>query len=202
MRCWSLWKAAEVDRVLDVVAALRFEEDDRIVGLDGLLDHPVGVVGVRAADDFEAGGVREVGLGRLGVVFDGADPTPERDPDHHRHRRLAAGAHVHLRHLGDDLREAREDEAVELDLEHRAVAAHAQSDGGADDARLGQRRVDHAVLAELGLEPLSDPEDAAELSDVLAREEHLRVGLECAAQPPVEGLCHRQRLAHASSPAA
>ena len=54
-----------------------------------------------------------------------------------------------LRELGRDLVEAGEDEAVELDLADRAVAAHREPDRGADDAGLGERGVEHAVLAEL-----------------------------------------------------
>jgi hypothetical protein len=41
---------------------------------------------------------------------------------------------VQLRELVDDLVVRRKDETVELDLAHRPVAAHRQSDRGADDA--------------------------------------------------------------------
>ncbi len=101
----------------------------------GLLDHPVGVGRVRAGDDLQPGGVREVGLGRFAVVLDRADAAAERDADRDRHPHLAGRAVVELRDLADDLVEAGEDEAVELDLAHRPVAADRQADRGADDRR-------------------------------------------------------------------
>ncbi len=97
-------------------------------------------------------------------------------------RTLALRAVVHLRHLGDDLVVRRVDEAVELDLADRPVAADRQADRGADDAGLGQRGVDHPVLAEVLLQAVGDPEDAAELADVLAHDDDLGVVLQGAAQ--------------------
>ncbi len=55
---------------------------------------------------------------------------------------------------------------------HEAVERHA--DRGADDAPLGERRVDDAVVAELVEEPLRDAEDAADLPDVLAEHDDAR----------------------------
>src|SRR5699024_6909346 len=126
------------------------EHDHRVLGLDGLAGQPVGVVGGGGGEDPQPGGVGEVRLGALGVVLHRADPAAVRDADHQRHVHAAAGAVVHLRDLGGDLVEGGEDEAVELDLDHGPVAAHGQAHGGADDAGLGQRRVDHALGAEFG----------------------------------------------------
>jgi len=55
--------------------------------------------------------------------------------------------------LGHDLVERRVDEAVELNLTDRAVAADRESDRRADDGRLRQRRVDDAVFAESFCKP-------------------------------------------------
>ena len=41
--------------------------------------------------------------------------------------------------------------------------------------RLGERRVDHAVVAELGEQPVGGEEDAALLAHVLAEHDHGRV---------------------------
>ena len=138
--------------------------------------------------------MREVRLGRLGVVLDRADAAAERDPDDDRQPHLAPRAVVHLRHLRHDLVVRRVDEAVELDLADRPVAADGQADRGADDAGLGQRGVDHPLLAEVLLQAVGDPEDAAELADVLAHDEDLGVVLQGAAQAGVERLADGERL--------
>jgi hypothetical protein len=184
----------EVQRRLLVVPPLRLEEQHRVVALDGLLDHPVRVDRVGAGDDPQAGGVREVRLRRLGVVLDRADPAAERHPDHHGHLDLALAAVVQLRDLGHDLVERREDEPVELDLAHRPETTHGETDGRADDARLGQRRVEHALLAEVLLEPVGDAEDAAELADVLPHHDDLRVRLHRGTQAHVEALAEGDGL--------
>src|SRR6185295_12082465 len=67
---------------------------------------------------------------------------------------------------------------------------------GADDAGLGQRRVDDPVIAEVLLQTVGDPEDAAELADVLAHDDDLGVVLQGAAQAGVEGLAQGQCLGH------
>src|SRR6478735_10725919 len=177
-----------------VVAPLRLEEDHRVVAGHGLLDHPVGVLGVAARDDAQARGVGEVGLGALGVVFRAADAAPERDADHHRDLDRAEGTGVHLGDLADDLVEGRIDEAVELDLADGAVAAQRHADRGADDAGLGERAVDDAVLAEVLLQALGDAEDATELADVLTDEHDLGVGLHGLAQAVGDALAERDLL--------
>jgi hypothetical protein len=126
------------------------------------------------------------------VVLDSADAAAERDPDDDRHRDPSTRAEVELRDLRDDLVVRRVDEPVELDLDDRLVAAQRHADGGADDAGLGQRRVDHAVLAEVLLQPVGDAEDAAERADVLAHQDDLRVVLHRLAQAGVEGLRERE----------
>jgi hypothetical protein len=54
--------------------------------------------------------------------------------------------------------------------------------------------IHHAVLAELGLQPLGDAEDAAERTDVFAHEQDLRVVGQRLAQAGREGLGHRHGL--------
>ena len=140
----------------------------------------------------------EVGLGRLGVVLDRTDAPAVGHPDGHRHGHPAVVAVVQLGHLGDDLVEGGVHEPVELDLAHRSVAAHGKPDGRADDAGLGQRRVDHPAVAEVALEALGDPEHASELPDVLTHQDDLRVALHGPAQPGVERLAQRHGGHHGS----
>ena len=95
--------------------------------------------------------------------------------------------------------ERRVDEAVELDLDDRAVAAQRHADRGAEDAGLGERGVDDAVLAEVLLQALGDPEDTAELADVLAHEDDLGVLLHGGAQAARDAL-REGRRAHRWAP--
>ncbi len=138
--------------------------------------------------------MREQRFRRLGVVLDGTDPAAEGHPHHDRHLQLALAAEVQLGQLGHELVETGEDEPVELDLADRPEAADRQPDGGADDPGLGQWRVQHAVLAEVLLQAVGDPEDAAELADVLAHHQDLRVALQRRAQAHVQRLGDRDRL--------
>ena len=101
---------------------------------------------------------------------------------------MSERAQPHLGQLADDLVERRVHEAVELDLADRPVAAQREPDRGAHDAGLGQRGVDDAALAEVLLQPVGDPEHAAELAHVLTHDEHLGVVVERLAQAGVERL--------------
>jgi len=124
------------------------------------------------------------------VVLDRADPALEGQADHETHRVDAVGALVQLGHLRDDLVEGGVDKAVELDLDYGAIAAHGEAHRGAHDRRLRERRVDHAVLAEVLLQAVGDAKHPAELADVLAHQEDPAVLLHRATQPLVEGLGH------------
>ena len=190
-----------VELALLPVAALRLEDHHRVVAGDRLLDHPVGVRGAGGRDDPQAGGVREVRLRALAVVLDGADAAAEGHPDDDRELDRPPRAVPHLRQLGHDLVVGRVDEAVELDLADRPVAAQGEADAGADDAALGERGVDHAVLAEVLLQAVGDAEDAAELADVLAHDQDLRVLLHRRPQARVDGLGDGRLRAHRAPPA-
>ncbi len=186
---------------LVVVAALGLEEDDRVIALYGLLEHPVGVGGVRRRYALEARDVREERLGGLAVVLDGADRAAVGNADDDGQLDLAERAGVHLGELGDDLVVRGEDEPVELDLHDGAVAAQREADRGADDAGLRERGVDDPVLAEVLVEAVGDAEDAAELADVLSHDQDLGVVLQRGAQGGVDRLGDRELLGgHVSCP--
>ena len=184
----------EVDLALLVIAPLGLVEDHRVVGLDGLLDHPVGVGRVGAEDDLEPERVGEVGLIGLAVMLDRADASTHGDAHDDGHLDLAVRARVQLGELGDDLVEGGIDEAVELDLHDRPIAPQGHADRGAHDPRLSERCVDDAVLAEVLLEVLGDPEDPAELADVLTGEDDLGVLLHRRPEPGIERLGDRHLL--------
>ena len=82
----------------------------------------------------------------------------------------------------------------------RPVAAEGEADGGADDAGLGERGVHDAVVAEVALQPVGDPEHSAERADVLAHEHDLGVVLERAPQPGVDRLGQGRHLRSSVTP--
>jgi hypothetical protein len=133
------------------------------------------------------------------VVLDRADPTTEGNANGEGNRDATLVAVAHFGHLGDDLIEGGVDEAVELDLTHRAVPPHGQADGRTDDARLGQRRIDDAAVTEVALQPLGDAEHSAELADVLPHQDDLGVALHGLAQAGVQRLAQGHGRHHESS---
>ena len=75
-----------------------------------------------------------------------------------------------LRHVADHLVERRVGEAVELHLGDRPPSRERQTHGGAQRSPASAIGVSNTrARAELLLQPLGHPEDAAELADVLAR---------------------------------
>ena len=108
-------------------------------------------------------------LDRLRVVQRPVHAAAVRRADHHRHAEPVVRAVAHPRRLGHDLVERRVDEVRELDLGDRPQPVHRGADRRADDHRLGQRRVDDPVVAELGPQAVGREEHAALLADVLAQ---------------------------------
>ena len=132
------------------------------------------------------------------MVLHRPDTTTERDAEHDRQPHLRLRPVTHLGDLRHQLVVRRIDEAVELDLAHRAVATDGQTDSRTHDAGLGQRGVDHPFLAEVLLQSIGDTEDTAELPDVLTHDDDLRVDLHRPAQAGVE----RSPRARVSRPSA
>ena len=77
-----------------------------------------------------------------------------RHPHHHRHLRLAAEHVVDRRHVVDDLVHREQREVDRHQLDDRAQPGHRGADAHADDRVLGDRRVAHALLAELLEQPV------------------------------------------------
>ena len=132
-------------------------------------------------------------LDRLRVVQRAVDAAAVRGADRHRHAVAVVRAVAHPGRLGHDLVERREDEVGELDLGDRAQAVDRRADRRADDHRLGQRRVDDAVVAELGPQPVGGEEDAALLADVLAEHDDRLVAAHLVGERLADGLDERAR---------
>ena len=91
----------------------------------------------------------------------GALYAPRRHPQDQRHVHLAA---EHVAHLGDlvhDLVHGARDEVGEVHVRHGTHPADGRTQGGADDRRFRDRRVEDPILAELLHEPLGDGEGCA-----------------------------------------
>ena len=102
-------------------------------------------------------------------------------PQHEWHRQLATRHEMRLRGTVDELVECEGDEVDEHDLEHRPQPGLRRPDRDTGDRSFADRRVDHALGAELlgeagcrGVRPT--------LCDVLADHEHLLVRAHRARQ--------------------
>ena len=91
----------------------------------------------------------------------GAEPGAVHGADHHRGHGLAAEHVLELGGLVEDLVEADPHEVDEHQFGHRPQPGRGGTHGGADEAALGDRRVQHAVAAEPGHQSLGDAQRAA-----------------------------------------
>ena len=91
------------------------------------------------------------------------------------HLPLAARHVVDLRRLVDHLIHHQRQEVAEHDVDDRAHAGHRRTDGQAGKPGLGDRRVDHALRAELLHQPLHHLEGGARFGDVLAEQHDARI---------------------------
>ena len=147
------------------------EEEDGVRVADAAAQQAARVIRRRGHDDLEARHVGEEGLDRLAVIERAMDAAAIRSPDGDRAAERAVGSIAQARRLADDLVEGWKDEVGELDLRHRSQPVDGGPDGRAHDQRLAERRVHHAVAAELGEEPVGGQEDAALQADVLAQDD-------------------------------
>ena len=177
------------------VVELRLEDDDRIRVADRGGEQPLRVRGRRRDRDLHARRVHVVRLRRVVVELGRADAAAVRHADRERERHPPARPPAVAADVVDELVERRIAEGVVLHLADGPPAGHAQADGGAEDPRLRERRVDAAVGAEALLEPGRRAEDAAEPPDVLAHDQHGRVALHLDVERVVHGL-DEKALAH------
>ena len=172
------------------IGALVLQEDDGVVVAHGALEQPLGVVRRRRRHDLETGRVREERLDALGMVKAAPHAAPVRGAQHHRRAHPAVRAVAHAGRLADDLVYRGPDEVGELDLRDgpHPVEGGAQPDAG--DRRLGQRRVDHPLLAEPVHQPFGRQEDPASRANVLAHDEDALVPCHLLVDGLTHGLEH------------
>ena len=113
-----------------------------------------------------------------------------RAAEHDRGFHLAAGHVERLRRRVDDLVDRLHGEVEGHELDDRLEARHRRADAEAGEAVLGDRRVDHALRAELLQQALRDLVGALIFGDLLAHHEHVLVA------PHLLGHGVAQRFAH------
>ena len=78
--------------------------------------------------------------------------------------------------------------SANLNLGNRPKSVHGHADGGSDNARLGQGRVEYPVVSKLFLEALGGAEDPAEMPHVLTQDHHGGIAPHLGAQTVVDCL--------------
>ena len=152
--------------------------------------------------------MREDALARLAVIrAAAAQVAADRHADDDRRAPVVARAVAHHRQLVADLHHRRPDIVEELDLDHRLELAHGHADRAADDARLGQRRVEDPIVAEHPLQSVRQLEHAAlarhqrqrllpaGVGHVLAEHDDVRIARHFVLQGAVDGRHHGVGLA-------
>jgi hypothetical protein len=148
------------------------EEDDRVRVVDRRQQQAADVLGRGRVDDLQSGHVDEPRLELLRVLRARRPAGAALRADRQRHLQLPTAHRPVLRRLVDELLHREREEVLVHDLDDRVHALHGGADPRADDRHLGDRRVAHALRAELGEHALGHAHGAAHLGDVLAHHEH------------------------------
>ena len=136
---------------------------------------PFASAGVDGIATLTPGRVHVVRLGRVVVQLRRAHAAAVRHAHDDRELHLPAGAPAVAADVGDQLVEARIREARRTASRTRGASpAMHRPTARAEDARLGERRVDAAVRAEALAQPGGGAEHAAGAADVLADDDHRR----------------------------
>ena len=168
-------------------------EDQDGVGLgEGREQEPARVGRRRGREHREAGDVRVPALEAVRVLRRELPAGAGRHADHERHAELAARHVPERRRVVDDLVERQQAEVDRHHLDDRAQAPERRADAGADERALRERRVAHAVGAELLQQAAAHRVGAAVAPHVLAHQEHPRVPGERLAQGAPHRVAVRQ----------
>src|SRR3954454_2154514 len=193
------------DVALDWVEGPVLEEDDGVVVVDRRPEEAAHVFRSRGEHDLEPGDVDEPRLELLGVLCARRPACAALGAEDDGDGELPARHVAELRRLIHDLLGGERHEVLVHDLGDRAHALHRGADRGAGERHLRDRRVAHALLAELVEHPRRHAHRAAHLRDVLAHDEDVVVlahrGRQCVAYGlPVGQLRHRRSSARLPGP--
>ena len=178
------------------VKQLVLKKHDGIVVADRRLQQTLGILGGAGSYDLEAGEMAEEILKRLGVLAGVAAAGPHRRAQYHRNIALSAGHITDLCRLIEQGVRALGGEVVIHQLDDRAHTTDRRADRHTDKALFGDRRVDHAVGAELLQKALGNGKDIAHDGHIFAHNEHLFVAKHFFMQRFADRLANRDLLAH------
>ncbi len=131
-------------RALGTVEKLVLEDQDGVVIAHGRLEDALGVICVRDGHNLDSGHAREVALHALGVLRAATGRTDRRTHDKRNLDRAAR----HVAHLGgivDDLIHGQEEKIAVLNVDDRSHSHHGGANGRAEEAQLGDRRIEDAI---------------------------------------------------------
>ncbi len=171
------------------------DEHHRVGQRHAVAQQMVGVLRRRRHGEPQPGSVHDPGFEALRMLGSGRAPGPALRAQDHRHADLPP---EHVADLGGLVGHLVHGEAEEVDIHEfrdRSQPRHGSADGGADDSRLADRRVEQAFGAELVDQVLGDPVGAAIEPDLLADDDDGRVGPHSILQGLAEriavgDLCH------------
>ena len=152
-----------------------FEDEDGVGIADRGFQQALGIGRVRGGDDLEAGDVGIPGGIALRVLGCDAGGCAVGAAEDDRAAHLAAR---HVKRLGgrvDDLVDRLHGEVPGHELDDRLQAREGRADADAGKALFGDRRVDHALGAELVEQALADLVGALVLGDFLAHQEDIAI---------------------------
>src|SRR6266851_6354604 len=149
------------------IEVLVLEEHHRIIAADGSAEQPGDIERRGGHDDAKAGAVREDRFTALAVVDAAAgEVAANRYAQHRGGFEIAIGAPAQDAQLVANLHHRGPDVTEDLDFGDGLEAASGHTDGAADDAGFGERRVENAVVAVFSLQAGGGFENAALALDV------------------------------------
>ena len=154
------------------IAAQWFQEQHRVGVADRRGQQAFGVGGCGWHHDLQSWDIGQLTLQGVGVKLGGPDATAERRADGDGRLEASLAAVPEPGHLARHLVHGLVGETQKLDLSHRNEAGHGQTNGRPDDHPLGERSVDHPVLAELLEQAFGSPEHPAVTGHVLAQDDY------------------------------
>ena len=161
-----------------VVQALRLQEDDRVVVLDGGDQQTLRVVGSGRHDGLQAAHVREECFRALAVRLPAVDATATRHAHRHWRRELGPRPVPQSGRFREQLIQTRVHVVGDLDLGNGPQPVCPHADRHTDDAALGDRCIEHAMAAVLLLQTFCAAKDAPEVPDVLAENNHVVITIQ------------------------